>query len=79
MASRICVCAQSFRHVWIFVSPWTAALQALLSMGFPKQEYWTALPSPTQGDLLEPGMELMSLVFPALTGGFFTTAPLGKP
>ena len=79
MASRICVCAQSFRHVWIFVSPWTAALQALLSMGFRRQDYWTASPSPTQGDLPEPDMELTSLAFLALAGGFFTTAPLGKP
>ena len=66
-----CVYVCVLSHVWIFVSPWTAALQALLSMGFPRQEYWTALLSPTQGDLPEPGKELMSLVFPALAGGFF--------
>ena len=61
------------------MSPWTAALQALLSMGFRRQDYWTASPSPTQGDLPEPDMELTSLAFLALAGGFFTTAPLGKP
>ena len=66
-----CVYVCVLSHVWIFVSPWTAALQALLSMGFPRQEYWTALLSPIQGDLPEPGKELMSLVFPALAGGFF--------
>ena len=34
------VCAQSLSHVWLFVNPRTVALQAPLSMGFPRQEYW---------------------------------------
>ena len=46
----------------------------LLSMGFPKQDYWSGLPFPSPGDLSEPRMELSTLVSPALTGGFFTTA-----
>ena len=45
-------------------------------MGFPKQEYWSGLPLPSPGDLPDPGIEPTS---PALAGGFFTTAPYGKP
>ena len=50
--------------------------QAPLSMGFSRQEYWSGLPFPPPGDLLDSGIELVS---PALTGGFFTTEPPGKP
>ena len=56
--------------------PWTAALQAPLSMGFSRQEYWSGLPYPTPGDLPHPGIEPSS---PALAGKFFTTGPPGKP
>ena len=58
---------------------WTVACQAPLSMDFSKQEYWSGLPFPTSGDLTHPGIELMSNVSSALAGGFFTTAPPGKP
>ena len=50
--------------------------QTLLSMEFPKQEYWSGLPFPSPGDLPDPGIEPVS---PALAGGFFTTEPPGKP
>ena len=40
-----------------FVALWTVALQALLSIGFPKQEYWSVLPFPSPGDLPNPGIE----------------------
>ena len=43
--------------------------QTLLSMEFSRQEDWSGLPIPTPGDLLEPGIELMFLVSPALEGG----------
>ena len=49
--------------------------QALLSMGFPRQEYWSGFPFPPPGDLLDPGIEPLS---PALVGRFFTTLPPGK-
>ena len=61
------------------MTPWTVASQALLSMGFPQQEYWTGLPFPTPGDLPNPGTEPTSPASPALAGGFFTTEPPGKP
>ena len=54
-------------------TPWTAALQAPLSTGFPRQEYRSGLPFRSPGDLSSPGIEPAS---PALTGGFFTTEPL---
>ena len=62
-----------FSCVWLFGTPWTVAHQALLSMGFSRQEYWSGLPFPSPGDLLDTGMEPMSLMSPALAGGFFTT------
>ena len=40
-----------------FAAPWTAARQALLSMGFPRQEYWSRLPFPSPRDLPDPGIE----------------------
>ena len=42
------------------VSPWTVAHQAPLSMGFPRQDYWSGLPFPSPGDLLDPGIEAMA-------------------
>ena len=66
--------AQSLSHVLLFVTPWTVAHQAPLSMGFPRQEYWSELPFPSPGDLPDPGIKPMSLVSPALAGRFFTTS-----
>ena len=62
-------------HVRLFVTPWTVAYQALLSMGFSRQEYWSELPFPSSGDLPDPRIEPVSSGSPALAGGFFTTAP----
>ena len=56
-------------------TPWTVACQAPLSMGFPRQEYWTGLPSPSPEDFPHLGIKLTS---PALAGGFLTTEPPGK-
>jgi len=50
------------------------AHQALLSMGFSRQEYWNWLPCPLQGDPPDAGIKPMSLMSPALAGGFFTTS-----
>ena len=38
-------------HVRLLVTPWTAAYQAPLSMGFARQEYWTGLPLPSPPDI----------------------------
>ena len=60
-----------FSRVQLFVTPWTVALQAPLSMGFSRQEYWGGLPCPPAGDLPDPGTEPSSLESPALAGRFF--------
>ena len=44
------------------VTPWTVARQAPLSMGFPRQEYWSGFPFPSPGDLPDPGTEPTSPV-----------------
>ena len=59
-------------------TPWTVAFQAPLSMGFPRQEYWSGLSFSPPGDLPDPGIEPASPVSPAWAGGFFTTVPPGK-
>ena len=58
------------------MTPRTVALQAPLSMGFPKQEYWSGLPFPSLKDLPNPRMEPTS---PALADGLFTTESPGEP
>ena len=73
------VCDQSLSRVQFYATPWTVAYQALLSMGFSREEYWSGLPFPTAGDLLELVMEPASLTSPVLAGGLFTTMPPGKP
>ena len=51
------------------VTPWAVACQAPLSMGFPRQEYWSGVPFPSWGAVSNPGIEL---VFPAQAGRLFT-------
>ena len=70
----MCVLSQ----VQLFVTPWTVACQAPLSMGFLKQEYWSGLSFPPPGDL-DPGIKPWSPASPASAGGFSTTEPPGKP
>ena len=71
----IVVVVQLLDQVQLFVTPWTVVHQAPLSMGFPRQEYWSGLPFPSPGDLPGPGIEP---IFPTLTSEFFTTEPPGK-
>ena len=52
-------------QVQLFVTPWTVAHQAPLSMGFSRQEYWSGLPCPPPGDLPSPGIKPISLASPA--------------
>ena len=63
-----------FSHVWLFATLWTVALQAPLSMRFCRQEYWRGLLCPPPGDLHDPGIEPMFLMFPELAGGLFITS-----
>ena len=54
--------------------PWAAAHKAFLSMGFPRQEYFSGYPFPSPGDLPNPGIQPTSLMSPALADRFFTTS-----
>ena len=44
-------------RVWLFATPQTVARQAPQSAEFSRQEYWSGLPFPSPGDLLNPGIE----------------------
>ena len=66
---------KSLSRVWLFVTPWTVAYQALRSMGFSGQEYWSGLPFPSPGDLPNPGIETRS---PALQTDALSSEPPGK-
>ena len=70
--------ATMFSRVQLFATPWTVVPQASLSMGFPRQDYWSGLPFPHLGHLPDPGIEPASSTFPAWEGGFFTTESPGK-
>ena len=48
---------KSLSHFRLFTTPWTAPYYAPLSMGFPRQEFWSGLPFPFVKDLPDPGIE----------------------
>ena len=58
-----------------FVTPWTVARQAPLSMGFPRQEYWSGLPFPSPKESSRPKDQTR---ISCLVGRFSTTEPSGK-
>ena len=68
--SVVIVVLQLLSCVRRFATPLTVACQDLLSLGFPRQEYWSGLPFPSPGDLPNLGIEP---AFPASTGRFFIT------
>ena len=68
-----------FSHFGFFSTPWTVICQAPPSMGFSRQEFWSGLPFPTPGDLLNPGIKPTSLKSPALQADCLPTEPPGKP
>ena len=70
---------KSFSHVRLSVTPWTVAHQAPLSTGFPRQEYWSGLPCPPPGHLLNPGITPKSLTFHTLATDSLPPVPPGKP
>ena len=59
-------------RVQLFATPQTIAHQATLSIGFPRQEYWSGLPFPPPGDFPDPWIKPVSLASPALQTDFFT-------
>ena len=66
LATHSSICVQ------LFATLWTVACQAPVSMGFPRQEYWSGVLCPPPGDLPDPGIEPASFTTPALVGRFFT-------
>ena len=62
---HVCV-LRHFSHVQLFVTLWTVAHQASLSMEFSRQEYWSGLPFPSPGDLPDPMIEPTFSVPPTL-------------
>ena len=69
------LCAQSISHFQLFVTPWTVARQAPVSVGFSRQEYWSGLPCPSPGDLPDPGIKPASLASPVTAGKFHLGSP----
>ena len=67
-----------FSRVGLFVTLWTIAHQAPLSMGFSRQEYWRGLPCPPPRDLSDPRIKTVSCNS-CIAGGFFKAKPPGKP
>ena len=68
-----------FSCVWLFVTPWTIACQAPLSMELSRQEYWNGLPCPPPGDLPDAGFEPESPMSPALQGDTLPLSHQGRP
>ena len=60
-------------------NPMTVAHQVPLSMGFPRQEYWSGLPCPSPGDLPDPGIGPMSPGALAMQEDSFNAKPQEKP
>ena len=52
-----CCCLVTKSCLTLFAAPWTVAHQAPLSVGFPRQEYWSGLPFLSPGDLPPPGIK----------------------
>ena len=71
------VCAKLL-HVRLFATPWTVAHEAALSMGFSRLEYWSGLPCPSPGDFLDPGIEPVSPIAPALQADCLPLSHLGS-
>ena len=71
-----CVCV--FNRVQLFVTPWTVAHQAPLSVEIFRQEHWSWLPCSPLGDLPNPGIKLASLSSPALAVDSLSPSHLGS-
>ena len=65
-------------HAQLFATLWTVAHQSPLSLGFPRQEYWSGLPFPPPRGLSNPRIKNLGLESPTQAGGSFITEPRGK-
>ena len=68
-----------FSHVWLFVTPWTVAHQAPLSMGFSRQEYWMGCHALLQGIFPTRGWNLHLSCLLHWQAGSLPLVPPGKP
>ena len=76
----MCACLLSrFSRIRLFVTLWTVARRAPLSMGFSRQENWSGLPFPSPGDLPGPEIEPVSPATPALQVDSLPLRPQGSP
>ena len=73
MSNLDVLCCAKLLQSCLTVTLWTIT-QVHLSMGFPRQEYWSGWPGPSPGDLPNSGIKPTSRMSPALAGGFFTTS-----
>ena len=75
-----CAVLSRFSCVQLCATPWTVALQAALSMGFSRQEYWSGLPFPSPRDFPGPEIELLFLMSNLhWQAGSLPLVPPGKP
>ena len=74
MRQRACVHVCVLSRFRLFVTLWTVAHPASLTMGFPRQEYWSGLPFSSSEDLPDPGTKLVS---PALQADSLPLSHLG--
>ena len=78
-AQRFCCCCLVTKSSHSFATPWTVGCQTPLSIGFPRQEYWSGLPFPSPGDLPNPGVENTSSALQKIHDRLFMTEPSRKP
>ena len=74
-----CTAISRFSCIQSFVTLWTVALQALLSMGFSRHKYWSGLPCPPPGDLLDPGIKQASLALAGTSATWEALFSLSTP
>ena len=76
----LCSCVLSrFSCIQHFATLWTVAHQAPLSMGFPRQQYWSGLPCPLPGDLSDPRIRTQVSCSSYTAARFCTAEPPGSP
>ena len=74
-----CAVLSCFSCVQLFVTLWTVGLQAPLSMGFSRQEYWSALARPLLGDLHNWGIKSATRCILYWQADSLPLVPPGKP
>ena len=72
----VCICCSLIANSNSFVTPWTVAHWAPLSMGLPREEYWSGLPFPSPGDLPDSGIEPL---YPILQADSLPLRHQGRP